>query len=59
MLIVFSGASFSQWILLFQIGVPEGSGMTWGDEGRVYFWIRKDDLKSTNFSRIQAIMQCH
>jgi uncharacterized protein YwqG len=52
-------AEIAQWMLLFQIGVPEGSDMTWGDEGCLYFWIRKDDLLQANFNRVHAILQCH
>ncbi len=36
----------SDWQLLLQIDSDEkNTGMMWGDVGRLYFWIRKDDLK--------------
>jgi uncharacterized protein YwqG len=29
-----------------------------GDAGRLYFWIRKLDLRARDFSRIWMILQC-
>ncbi len=46
------------WILLFQVGSNEEAGMMWGDAGRLYFWIRKDDLKSQRFDKCWLILQC-
>lgn len=35
----------TDWQLLFQIDSDEkGLGTMWGDVGRVYFWIRQQDL---------------
>ncbi|MEM9093270.1 MAG: DUF1963 domain-containing protein [Cyanobacteria bacterium P01_F01_bin.53] len=30
----------------------------WGDSGRLYFWIRKQDLVKRDFSNIWCEMQC-
>lgn len=46
------------WRLLLQIDSNEENGMMWGDCGRLYFWIKKDDLLSKNFDRSWFILQC-
>jgi WD40 repeat protein/uncharacterized protein YwqG len=49
----------SDWRLLFQIDSDKGNlGSSWGDAGRVYFWIREQDLKKRDFSKVWLIMQC-
>jgi uncharacterized protein YwqG len=32
--------------------------MMWADLGRVYFWIREEDLRERRFERAWAILQC-
>jgi len=47
------------WILLLQIdSEDEKTGMMWGDVGRLYFWIKKDDLKNKDFTKTWMILQC-
>lgn len=47
------------WILLFQVdSEDEKTGMMWGDVGRLYFWIKREDLKSRNFNKTWMILQC-
>lgn len=47
------------WILLFQIDSEvEKTGMMWGDVGRLYFWIKREDLKKKNFNNSWMILQC-
>ncbi len=46
------------WILLLQVDSNEEAGMMWGDAGRLYYWIRKDDLKNQRFDRCWLISQC-
>lgn len=50
----------SDWILLLQIGSDdyEESNIMWGDSGRIYFWIKKQDLKEKNFNNVWTILQC-
>jgi uncharacterized protein YwqG len=48
----------NQWILLFQIDSIDKAGMMWGDVGRVYFWIKKDDLEKKDFDKIWFVLQC-
>jgi uncharacterized protein YwqG len=51
-----SGAS--QWRLLLQVDTDEDSEMMWGDCGRLYFWIRDEDLRKRNFGAVWMILQC-
>ena len=53
-----SGAA--EWRLLLQIDTDEeGPGWVWGDVGRIYFWIRRHDLKSLRFDDCWLIFQCY
>jgi uncharacterized protein YwqG len=45
------------WILLLQIDSNEETFM-WGDCGKLYFWIKKDDLSNLNFDDVWMILQC-
>ena len=48
-----------EWVLLFQMGsVGENFEIMFGDDGYLYFWIRKEDLRDLRFDRIWLIMQC-
>lgn len=46
------------WRLLLQIDSNEECGMMWGDVGRLYFWIKKDDLQNGNFDQSWFCLQC-
>jgi uncharacterized protein YwqG len=51
--------SIPNWRLLLQVDSnEEDCGMTWGDLGRIYFWIRKDDLANRRFDKSWFILQC-
>ncbi|AFC32830.1 hypothetical protein PM3016_6189 [Paenibacillus mucilaginosus 3016] len=51
--------SAADWRLLLQIDSDERmTGMTWGDAGKIYFWIREEDLASLHFDGVTCIMQC-
>lgn len=50
--------SVNDWMMLFQIDSDEELGTEWGDVGRVYFWIRRQDLARADFGRVWAVMQC-
>lgn len=53
-----SGAD--DWELLLQIDSDEEHlGAMWGDCGRVYFWIRQDDLKKRDFGNVWLVLQCY
>ena len=48
------------WILLLQLSTLEAEEyeLMWGDCGRIYFYIRKEDLKNKNFENTWMILQC-
>ncbi len=47
------------WQLLLQIDSDEENlGTMWGDCGRVYFWIRRQDLQKRDFSNVWVVLQC-
>lgn len=45
------------WILLFQMHGINGQPQ-FGDDGNIYFWIRKQDLANKDFSKIWLILEC-
>jgi uncharacterized protein YwqG len=48
------------WRLLLQIDTDEdGPGWMWGDVGRIYFWIKQQDLKSLRFEDAWLLFQCY
>ena len=49
----------SRWRLLLQIDSDEECGLSWGDVGRVYYFIQSDALQSRDYSRVWTIMQCN
>jgi uncharacterized protein YwqG len=50
----------ADWRLLLQIDSDEkGLEMMWGDAGRVYFWIRQQDLEKKDFDNVWLILQCY
>lgn len=46
------------WVLLLQLGSDEIAEMMWGDCGRLYFWIRRQDLIERRFDKAWMILQC-
>jgi uncharacterized protein YwqG len=46
------------WQLLLQIDTDENADMMWGDVGRIYYWIRRQDLERRDFDNIWMILQC-
>jgi len=47
------------WRLLLQVDSNENDcGMMWGDVGRIYYWIRKDDIERQRFENAWLILQC-
>lgn len=50
----------ADWRLLLQVDSDEESlGWLWGDSGRIYFWIRQQDLKALQFDKAWLILQCY
>jgi uncharacterized protein YwqG len=53
-------AGKNDWVLLLQIDSEEDkTGMMWGDSGRIYFWIKKQDLLNKDFNKSWCILQCY
>ena len=52
--------SLENWQLLFQLDTVENNGfeLMFGDCGRVYFYIRKEDLAARRFDRVWLVLQC-
>ncbi|MDP0501343.1 MAG: YwqG family protein [Verrucomicrobiota bacterium JB022] len=48
-----------KWILLAQIDSDDATQMMWGDVGKLFFWIRKDDLARRRFERCWMIFECY
>lgn len=50
----------ADWQLLLQVDSdPDRLGWLWGDNGRVYFWLRRQDLAGCNFENPWAVLQCY
>ena len=48
------------WHLLLQLDSnDETANMLWGQAGRLFFWIREEDLKQQNFEKAWAILQSY
>lgn len=54
-------ASQEQWRLLLQLDTVEQDDfeLMFGDGGRLYFYIRKEDLQQARFDRVWLILQCY
>lgn len=50
-------AGAQDWTLLLQLDSDEALWM-WGDSGRLYFWIRRQDLARKDFSNVWVVLQC-
>jgi uncharacterized protein YwqG len=51
-------AGADDWILLLQIDSDDAIGFMWGDLGRLYFCINKNDLAQMDFSKVWVVLQC-
>jgi uncharacterized protein YwqG len=49
----------SDWMLLLQLDTDDDLGFLWGDCGRLYFWIRHQDLDNRRFDKAWIICQCY
>ena len=47
-----------KWKLLMQLDSHDDLGMMWGDLGKLYIWIREEDLARRDFGRTWLILQC-
>lgn len=51
--------SVEDWRLLLQVDTDEDAGMMWCDVGRLFYWIREQDARAGDFSKIWLILQSH
>ncbi len=53
-------SSAKEWLLLFQLDTVKSDDfeLMFGDCGRIYYYIRKEDLAAERFDRVWLIMQC-
>jgi uncharacterized protein YwqG len=49
----------TDWQLLLQIDSDDSLGTMWGDAGRIYFWIRTQELKNRDFGKVWLVLQCY
>ncbi|MBT9394633.1 DUF1963 domain-containing protein [Hymenobacter sp. NST-14] len=50
----------ADWRLLLQVDSNEEENeMMWGDAGRLYFWIKEQDLQARAFDKSWVILQCY
>jgi len=47
------------WLLLFQLDSNKEPAWMWGDWGKLYFWIRREELMLHDFSKTWFFTQCH
>jgi uncharacterized protein YwqG len=48
-----------EWELLLQVDSAEANGMLWGDVGRLYFLIHRDDLQAQRFGKTWMVWDCY
>jgi uncharacterized protein YwqG len=52
-------AGAADWQLLLQIDSEnDGPQWCWGDFGRIYFWIKRQDLAALRFDDVWLMLQC-
>ena len=51
-------AGAADWKLLLQLDSDDDTGWMWGDAGTLYFWIREQDARRCDFSKVWMIFQC-
>ncbi|MDO8377675.1 YwqG family protein [Phenylobacterium sp.] len=47
----------ADWRLLLQLDTDEEAGVMWYDVGSLYFWIREQDARAGDFSKVWTILQ--
>jgi uncharacterized protein YwqG len=52
-------AGAQEWQLLLQVDSDETAEMAWGDDGMLYYWIRRRDLRALDFSDTWLVLQCY
>lgn len=47
------------WRLLLQIDTDDHASIMWGDGGKIYYWIRAEDMLTGDFDKSWLILQCY
>jgi uncharacterized protein YwqG len=48
----------ADWRLILQLDSDDDAGWMWGDVGRLYVWMREEDVRARRFDRCWTILQC-
>ena len=51
-------SGIADWLLLLQVDSDDAGGFMWGDVGRLYWCIKRDDLLAKDFEKAVCTMQC-
>ena len=49
----------ADWRLILQLDTDERAGWMWGDGGKIYVWMREQDVRARRFDRCWTILQCY
>jgi len=49
----------TEWRLLLQLDSDENAEMEWVDSGRLYFFIREEELEKRDFDNVWMILECY
>jgi len=52
-------AARRDWRLLLQVDSDDDLELMWGDGGTLYFFVREEDARRGDFSRVRAAWQCY
>ena len=48
----------ADWRLILQLDSDDDAGWMWGDVGRLYVWMREEDVRARRFDRCWTMLQC-